>query len=132
MYDDRVYSFSGPHLSAPGRDRLGWLPMDRVFTARNADPLKLTITSLSFNSATTSGYLMARVPIKTPVGEPLAYYTIECRNEFTDFDIGLNALGGWGCQWSCHPSSEQDGPSQLASLSSICHIWQIWQAFQLV
>lgn len=93
MYDDRVYSLSGPHLSAPGRDRLGWLPMDRVFTARGADPLNLTITSLSFNSATTSGYLMARVPIKTRVGEPRAYYTIECRNSFTDFDEGLNALG---------------------------------------
>lgn len=94
MYDDGVYSLSGPDLCAPGRDRLGWLPMNRVYTPPcHAYCVPLTLTSLSFNSASTSGYLMARIPINTPVGEPWAYYTIEYRTSYTGFDSNLSALG---------------------------------------
>lgn len=94
MYDDGVYSSSGPNLCAPARDRLGWLPINRVYTpAPNAYHVPLRLTSLSLNSATTSGYLMARIPIYTPVGEPWAYYTLEYRTSYTGFDRGLSALG---------------------------------------
>ena len=94
MYDDGVYSSSGPNLCAPARDRLGWLPINRVYTpAPNAYRVPLRLTSLSLNSATTSGYLMARIPIYTPVEEPWAYYTIEFRTSYTGFDSGLSALG---------------------------------------
>lgn len=93
MYNDGVYSSSGPNLCAPARDRVGWLPINRIYTpAPNAYHVPLRLTSLSLNSATTSGHLMARIPIYTPVGEPYAYYTIEYRTS-TGFDRGLSALG---------------------------------------
>lgn len=94
MYNDNIYGTSGPGLSAPARDRLGWLPINRVFTPPpNAYRLKLTLTSLSKNTAQTSGYLMARIPIYTTVDEPYAYYTVEYRTEGVDYDQGLKNLG---------------------------------------
>lgn len=94
MYNDNIYGTSGPGLSAPARDRLGWLPINRVFTPPpNAYRLKLTLTSLSKNTAQTSGYLMARIPIYTKVDEPYAYYTVEYRTEGVDYDQGLKNLG---------------------------------------
>lgn len=94
MYNDGVYSSSGPSLCAPARDRLGWLPINRIYTpAPNAYHFPLRLTSLSRSTASTSGYLMARIPIYTPVGEPWAYYTIEFRTANTGFDQGLSALG---------------------------------------
>ena len=92
MYNDGVYSSSGPNLCAPARDRLGWLPINRIYTpAPNAYHVPLRLTSLSISTSSTSGYLMARIPIYTPVKEPWAYYTIEFRTA-TGFDKGLSAL----------------------------------------
>lgn len=94
MYNDNIYGTSGPGLCAPARDRLGWLPINRIFTPPpNAYRLKLTLTSLSKNTAQTSGYLMARIPIYTKPDEPYAYYTVEYRTEGINYDQGLKNLG---------------------------------------
>jgi hypothetical protein len=73
---------------------MGWLPIDRVFIAPccNTWKVPLRLTSLSQDTRSTSGFLMARVPIFTKRDEAFAYYTIEFRNA-VGFDKGLTNLG---------------------------------------
>jgi hypothetical protein len=95
MYNDGFFiAPSGPGLSAPGRDRLGWLPMDRIYIEPCCNTFKthVRLTSLSIDPRLTTGYLMARVPITTTQGEPFAYYTVEFRTT-VGFDRGLVNLG---------------------------------------
>ena len=85
-YDDGVYGPNGPNLAAPARDRMGWLPMNRIYTAPSgAWRLPLQLTTLSKDIGTTSGYVMARIPANTAIA---SYYTIELRTA-TGFDQGL-------------------------------------------
>lgn len=92
MYYDGVYERNGPNLCAPARERMGWLPMNRIQSYfANTDRASLELVSLS-EPALFNGLLMARVPIYKPnAADPRSYYTVEFRT-MKGFDQGFSGL----------------------------------------
>ncbi|HTH21050.1 MAG TPA: hypothetical protein VL854_02430, partial [Nitrososphaeraceae archaeon] len=73
---------TGPGLSAPNLDGLGWMPKDRIWTAdpTNRNAIQIQLTAL--NRADIRGYLMAKIV------NPDLIYTVEFRQK-TGWDKGL-------------------------------------------
>jgi hypothetical protein len=70
---DPVFGCVGQHTLARNRDRLGWVPPDRIYTAGEGSH---TITLAPTSWPAADGYLMAVIPVN---GSATNYYTLEAR-----------------------------------------------------
>lgn len=70
---DATYQCLGKHIIAAYKDRLGWLPAERIVTVASGTQTEVTLEALAQLPA--ANYLMARIPIKGTN----RYYTVEAR-----------------------------------------------------
>jgi len=81
-----AYRDGGPGLAGPYLDRLGWLPIHRVYTLGQEGTSSSAITLAALNHPEAAGYMLAKVPFD--VTNPFHYYTVEFRRA-TGWDAGI-------------------------------------------
>lgn len=80
------FGISAPTLNAYNRDRMGWIPQNRILTFGADGAREGEITLAPLNRSEQSGYLLVRVPFDA--NDPNHYYTIEYR-ERDGWDAGF-------------------------------------------
>jgi hypothetical protein len=73
------YGASAIGLNAYNRDKLGWLPMNRVVTVGADGTGSRTITLAPLESPSAPGPLLVRIPVDPT--DPFDYYTVEYRRK---------------------------------------------------
>ncbi len=81
-----AYGWSGPGLSAPYLDRMGWLARSRIATFGANGGTKSTFTLAALSHPSARGYLMIRVPFDP--ADRFHYYTVEYRQP-EGWDAGI-------------------------------------------
>jgi M6 family metalloprotease-like protein len=70
---DPEYGCTGPHTISYHKDKLSWIPTERIFTPTPGTSQRITLAPLD-DPATGADYLMARIPIDAD-----SFYTVEAR-----------------------------------------------------
>ncbi len=79
---------SGPELEAGYRDKLGWIPPERIYTYSGSG--KATIILAPVSSPRTPGSLIAKIPVKGGgTSSSPTYYTVEFRRPL-NWDQGIS------------------------------------------
>jgi hypothetical protein len=71
------FSTSGPGLNAYNLDRMGWLPMDKIFRFGSDGLFDKTLTLTALSKPGGTGYQLIRIPISAADNQQ--YYTVEYR-----------------------------------------------------
>ncbi len=80
------FGSGGPGLNAYHRDRMGWLPRNRILTFGADGLTSATLTMAALNQPEADGYLLVRVPFEP--SDPFHYFTIEFRKH-DGWDAGI-------------------------------------------
>ena len=83
LYDSSIYGCLAQHTISYHKDKLGWIPPAKKYTAGWNTNVTLTLEQLSLPQ--TSNYLMVQIPIG---GSTTHFYTVEARRR-TGYDVKL-------------------------------------------
>jgi M6 family metalloprotease-like protein len=81
---DLLYGCVGQHTISYHKDKLNWIPTDRIFTPALGTSQRITLAPID-DPATGADYLMARIPIDAD-----SFYTVESRR-LQDYDDNIPA-----------------------------------------